>query len=54
MSVKTNLDTPQDADSVEDKNLSDKERIFKDQKAQDRLDYLVRTRNKIWAIVRVK
>ena len=54
MCANTNLDTPQKADSVENKNLSDEGRIFKEQKAQDRLDYLVRTRNKLWAIVRFK
>ncbi len=54
MCANTNLDTPQMADSVENKNLSEEERIFKDQKAQDKFDYLVRTRNKLWAIVRFK
>ena len=54
MSAKASLDTPQKADSVDNKNLSEKERIFKQQKAQDRFEYLVKTRNKIWAIVKFK
>ena len=37
------IDTPQKPNSVENKNLSD-ERLMKDIKAQDRLDYLVRTK----------
>jgi hypothetical protein len=39
--------------SLENKNLSE-ERLLKEQKAQDKLDYLVRTRNKLRDIVRVK
>lgn len=54
MSAKTSLDTPQEAVSVANKNLSEQERVFKDQKAQDRFDYLVKTRNNIWAIVKFK
>ena len=48
------LDTPQKAVSVANKNLSETERVFKEQKAQDRFEYLVRTRNKIWAIIKFK
>ncbi|MEK6942499.1 MAG: hypothetical protein AABX00_00355 [Nanoarchaeota archaeon] len=48
------LDTPQEAVPVAIKNLSGQEKVFKDQKAQDRFEYLVRTRNKVWAIVKFK
>lgn len=48
------LDTPQEAVPVANKRLSERERMFNDQKAQDRFEYLVRTRNKVWAIIKLK
>ena len=54
MCANTKLDTPQKANSVANKSLSEQERVFKDRAAQERFDYLVKTRNKLWAIIKFK
>ncbi len=48
------IDAPQGCNSAENKNLSQMERLVKNKEVEDRLRYLIRTRNDISRIVKIK
>jgi len=54
MCANTNLDTPSRSSKNKNINLSENEGLLKEKKAQDKFNYLVKTKNKLSAIVRFK